>query len=392
MKVCMIAYSDFDTDARIKNYVNLLNNKGLLVDLIMLSAKRDGVNENEFINYNNNRLFRIYNKYIGDSLILYIMSYMVFFLKAFMKTTKLYFKEEYKVIHVHNMPNFIVFAGLIPKLLGSKIILDIHDLMIPLYVTKFAGKLKKHIFYNLLYFEQKLSSLFVDHIICADHIQKDSLINDYKINPEIISVFMNLPSEDIFKIVKVKRASDNFNLIYHGTISKRLGIDLLLYSIKNVINEIKVKLFIYGSGEYLEDIIKIRHELGMEEDVFINEKFVPAEELSPIICSMDAGIIGNRYSLATNKYMMPVKLIEYVYHHIPVIAPRLDIIMHYFDEEMIKYYDPENIEQMCNCIKDLYYNIEERKSKIKNASMFFKKYNNDILGGEYLNLIGNLCA
>src|SRR4030067_1574537 len=118
------------------------------------------------------------------------------------------------------MPNFIVFAGLIPKLLGSKIILDIHDLMIPLYVTKFAGKLKKHIFYNLLYFEQKLSSLFVDHIICADHIQKDSLINDYKINPEIISVFMNLPSEDIFKIVKVKRASDNFNLIYHGTISK----------------------------------------------------------------------------------------------------------------------------------------------------------------------------
>ena len=38
-------------------------------------------------------------------------------------------RRGYDIVHAHNMPDFLVFSGIIPKLFGSKIILDLHDPM-----------------------------------------------------------------------------------------------------------------------------------------------------------------------------------------------------------------------------------------------------------------------
>ena len=387
MRSCMIAYSEFYYDARIKSYVNILNSAGHFVDLIIIADKENIVSLNKQKDYGTNRLYFVSEKYRGNSQIAYIFSYVIFFIKALLKVTSLFFREKYKLIHVHNMPNFLVFSAIIPKLFGAKVVLDIHDLMIPIYLTKFSNKAIIKFFETFLKFEQAISLRFVDHIICADHLQGNALIEEYKVNPSKLTVLMNIPNENIFKILKIPRASDNFNLIYHGTMSRRLGIDLLLHAINNIKDKIPVKLHLYGSGEYLIDIINTRKSMGLEDFVYIHGKGVPAEQLSEIICSMDAGIIGNRYSIATNNYMMPVKLMEYVYHKIPVVAPRLNIIKYYFSEEMVKYYDAENVEQMCDCIIDLYRNPEERKVIINNANRFFVKYNSHAIAMEYLNLI-----
>ena len=51
--------------------------------------------------------------------------------------TKKHFNDPYDLIHVHSVPDFEVFAVLIPKLLGAKIILDIHDIVPEFYASKF---------------------------------------------------------------------------------------------------------------------------------------------------------------------------------------------------------------------------------------------------------------
>ena len=85
--------------------------------------------------------------------------------------------------------------------------------------------------------------------------------------------------------------------------------------------------------------------------------------------------------------MLPVKLLEYVYMQKPVIAPRLKIIERYFDETMIKYFEPENVEDLARCIVELYENPEERKSLVNKANKFIKKYNWKTQEKEYLKLI-----
>ncbi len=47
-------------------------------------------------------------------------------------------KRRYDLVHVHNMPDVLVFSALVPKLLGAKVILDLHDPMPELMMTIFG--------------------------------------------------------------------------------------------------------------------------------------------------------------------------------------------------------------------------------------------------------------
>jgi hypothetical protein len=43
-------------------------------------------------------------------------------------------KHAYDLIHIHSIPDFEIFAAILPKLSGAKLILDIHDIVPELYV------------------------------------------------------------------------------------------------------------------------------------------------------------------------------------------------------------------------------------------------------------------
>jgi glycosyltransferase involved in cell wall biosynthesis len=116
-----------------------------------------------------------------------------------------------------------------------------------------------------------------------------------------------------------------------------------------------------------------------------------------MVCGMDLGIIGNRRNLACDRYMLPVKLLEYVYLGIAVVAPRLGVINRYFDDTMIRYYDPENVAQMADSIVELFHDREKRERQARTASTFYLKHNIQAQAERYLDLlaaprVGNLQA
>src|SRR5262245_48323578 len=58
-----------------------------------------------------------------------LFDYLAFAFLAFLKVTQLHIRKRFHVVQAHNLPNFLVFAAVVPRLTGSRIILDIHDLM-----------------------------------------------------------------------------------------------------------------------------------------------------------------------------------------------------------------------------------------------------------------------
>src|SRR4029077_11494425 len=145
-----------------------------------------------------------------------------------------------------------------------------------------------------------------------------------------ISVLMNLPNVELFRPVTVDKKSDRFRIVYHGTVAHRLGIDLIVQAMARVADCIPAELWIYGAGDYLPEALELSSKLGLEENVHFSRSFFPVEQIPQMVCGMDLGIIGNRRNLACSKYMLPVKLLEYVYLGVPVIAPRLEVISRYF--------------------------------------------------------------
>jgi glycosyltransferase involved in cell wall biosynthesis len=380
----MLAYAHYVNDARIKSYVRTLEDDGHDVDVIALRADGESAVEGR----PTGTIFRLMSKYQGKSSLMYLWCYLRFFVKSSFLLVGGGFYRRYDVVHVHNMPNALVFAAFGPKMLGARLILDVHDLMTVNYMAKFNA-LENDLAVRILKIEQQLSAMFVDRVFCADHNQQDYLVEYCGVARQKITVLMNLPNAGLFNSLAMKKDKDTevFRIVYHGTIAHRLGIDLILKAVAKVTDCIPAELWIYGAGDYLSEMIALASELNLEHKVHFSRTFFPVEQIPEIVAPMDLGIIANRRNVACDKYMLPVKLLEYVYMGVPVVAPRLDIIARYFDDSMVRYYEPENIEQMAKSILDLFNDKNERKRLARTASLFYQKHDIRAQAECYLNLL-----
>jgi glycosyltransferase involved in cell wall biosynthesis len=382
MNVCMLAYAHYINDARIKNYVRTLEDHGHNVDVIALRFDREA----EVERLGSGTIFRIMEKYQGDSTLRYILSYLTFFLKAAFFLTRRSLGRRYDVIHVHNMPNALVFAALVPRLFGTRIVLDVHDLMMVNYMAKFdCGENALPV--RILRIEQRVSAWVASNVFCADHNQGDYLVEHCGVARKKITVLLNLPNVELFRPVTVQKKPAGFHIIYHGTIARRLGIDLILQAVAKAAKQIPVELWMYGAGDFLPDALALSEELGLDGKAHFSKSFFPVEKIPEMVCGMDLGIIGNRRNLACDKYMLPVKLLEYVYLGIPVVAPRLEVISYYFDDNMLRYYQPEDVDQMAEAIVALYRSREQRERQAQAALAFYQKYNPEAQADLYLRLM-----
>ena len=286
-------------------YVRTLEDHGHRVDVIALRS--DG--ESSVEERPTGTIFRVMDKYQGQSTLAYAGSYLRFLLKAMLLLARRSFGNRYDVVHVHNMPNVLVFAAMVPKMFGARLLLDVHDLMTVNYMAKFdCGESDSRI--QALKMEQRIAAMFADHLICADHNQQDYLADHCGVPRSKVTVLMNLPNAELFgptPTVKEKK-SGAFRIVYHGTIAHRLGIDLILRAIARIGNRIPAELWMYGAGDYLPEALALSTELGLDEKVHFSRSFFPVEKIPEIVCGMDLGIIGNRRNLACDKYMLPVKV------------------------------------------------------------------------------------
>jgi glycosyltransferase involved in cell wall biosynthesis len=383
--VGMVAYATYYNDARIKAYVDSLQQHGAEVDLFVVAEP----GKPAFESIGGVRIFYQTTHYRGDSTFSYVLSYARFFISTLIRLSLLAFRRRYAAIHVHNMPNVLVFTALVPKLLGARIILDVHDLMPPNYMAKF-GVSAGHAIVRALAIEQRLSAWFADHVLCADHAQQQFLEWECAIPPGKLTVILNLPNERLFSVLPRRTESQHLRLVYHGTLARRLGIDIMLRAVAEASAVVPVHFTIYGAGDFLDEAVTLATTLGLNGTVHFNRSFFAVEKIAEMVGSMDVGIIGNRRTLACDQFMLPVKLLEYVYLGIPVIAPRLTIIQRYFDDTMIKFYSPEDHSDLARCIVELHRCSDARECLARNASRFYLQHNWSEQASAYLRLLPTL--
>lgn len=314
-------------------------------------------------------------KYRGKSNGKYIVSYLKFTLQAMLACTGLLLRRSVDVIHVHNMPNFLVFSALVPWLFGKTVVLDVHDTMVETYEAKFESSLFKPLL-KVLRLEEFVCCALAHRIVCVNDIQKAAMIRR-GISEDKITISMNVP--DPARLNHRGRdageggTKKGFSLVYHGTIAKRLGIDLTIKAVTMLADKIPGLTFqVFGDGDDLEEFIELSRRLRVEDRIKFNKR-LPLEELSGILRKMDLGIISNRKSVAT-ELMLPVKLLEYIALDVPVAAPRLETIEHYFSDEMVRFFEPDSVDSLADTILDMYMDEPKRREQAEEARLFMNKY------------------
>src|SRR5712691_3633702 len=135
MRICVVAYTFYEYDSRVRRYADTLAKRGDEVDVIALRYRdRPSV---EVIN--GVRIFQIQRREINERRRLtHLLRVASFFVRAMALLTKRHLQNHYDLFHIHSVPDFLVFTAWLPKLMGAKVILDIHDLLPELYACKFG--------------------------------------------------------------------------------------------------------------------------------------------------------------------------------------------------------------------------------------------------------------
>jgi len=385
--ICMIAYTHYPTDSRVRREAEALVERGDKVDFICLGSD----NKNNYELYKGVQLIKIHiNRYRGSNTLMYISSYLQFFLVSSVKLIWLQLKNHYQVIQIHTMPDFMVFVAVIPKLLGAKVLIDVHDLMPELYQSKFDIT-DKHPFIRFLTWIECLSISFADRALAVHKPHLEALCSHGN-SPEKFLVLLNLPDMKIFAKKEAFQTEGNsdFVLIYHGTVSERHGLEIAIRAVATLREQIQeLKLKIIGDGDGISHLIDLVKELNLQEYVQISKGMIPLEQLVPIIQRANVGIVPILLDEFT-KYMLPVKLLEYIALKKPVICSRTETIQAYFDDSMVQYFSPGNVDEFASSIYSLYKDVSRRTEMSVNAEKFNREYNWECQKQKYYQLIDSL--
>jgi glycosyltransferase involved in cell wall biosynthesis len=298
-------------------------------------------------------------------------------------------RGELDVVHAHNIPDFLVIAGLLPRLAGRKVVLDVHDSVPETFAAKFpSGSLVQ----KALVFEERLSALVAHRIICVNHPQRDTLVAR-GIPGTKTFISMNVPDPRIFERGTARQRTPlpgRLNLVYHGTMAQRLGVDLLIRAVAMLADRLPcLRLHLWGHGDDLPAFQALTRELNMEERILFTPRGYPLETIPTHLQTMDIGVIGNRRSMAGD-LMLPVKMLEYVSVGIPVVAPRLKTIQHYFTEEMVTFYEPEDVESLADAIVALSTEPGRRVRQSAAAGESLQRYGWERQGKELVTMYQDL--
>ncbi len=391
-RICMVVYSYYPKDQRVRREAETLRETGALVHIIC--ARNE--NEMRFDIHNNISIYRVpleikrRGGYLG-----YFFRHLMFLLLSTALLTRLFIKYKYKVVHVHSIPDYEVFCAFVPKLFGAKIILDLHESMPEVFATRFDIPMDSKRVYIAKILE-KVSVRFADFAISTSNSRKKILME--RTQKKYVAVIMNLPKRDIFKwrdmtdFIEEKDLSESFIVSYIGGLNPERELDVVIRAVKYIEKKIpNIKFIFCGTGEkeYMASLQNLIKDLNLEKKV-LYMGYVPQNDILNYVALSNIAL--SPYKLHPN--LNPVgstKIFEYLLVPKPVIVADYSANREEF-KDLVLFYRCSDYKSLGEKIFEVYENEEEFNKMAERAQeVLFKRYNpernEEKLVGIYKNLL-----
>lgn len=384
MKICQLVYSFYESDNRVMRYAETLVKRGDLVDVVAL--RRDGQPFHEVLRGVN--VYRIQGRVKNEKgQLSFLFRLIKFLILSSIFLTKQHLKKTYQLIHVNNIPDFLVFATLFPKLLGAKVILDIHDIVPELYAEMF-NQTKNSLLFKSLMMVEKASCMFADHVIIANHIWHER-ITSRSVGANKCSVVLNYPDENVFFKRPKQRQDKKFVMIYPGSLNHRQGVDIAVKAFGLIKDKIPMAEYhVYGSGSDMDYLKRLVIELGLQGRVFVNAG-LPIYEVAEKMANADLGIEPKRNEMFAGD-AMSTKILEFMSLSIPVIASDTRVHKYYFDESVVLFFKSDDERDLARCMLLFIEDSALQQSMLLNSQQFVQGFVWEKRKEEYLGLVDRL--
>lgn len=354
-RVLVVRLGPFPEDPRVRREVAALTAAGFEVDV--LCAREPGQGRRERVD--GARVLRMPFTRRRGSRARYVADYALGCLMAAAGITRLSLARRYDVVQVNTMPDALVFAAIAPKLLGARVVLDLHEAMPELFASKFGVSLD-HPAARAIAAVERAAIAFADAAIAVSEPCLERYVSRGSARHRF-TVVMNAPDPALFgprsqpapgiassgsALVEPATAAHP-RFVSHGTLVHRHGFDFIVRALAGVP---QARLEILGDGEERPALEALARSIGVADRVtFVGR--VPLAIVADRLRGATAGVVANR-SDAFMDLVLPTKMLEYAALRVPVIVARTAAVRAYFDDACVCYFEPGDHDALAEAMRE----------------------------------------
>lgn len=364
-RVCIIRQRAY-YELPVRREAETLRDAGFEVDVICLGETGHSRVEVD----NGVRLHRLPLQRRKGGVLGYLADYLSFFVLAAVKVTRLHLTHPYRVIQVNTMPDSLVFATLIPRLLGARVVLFMKEPTPELGASLYRSPLAPF----LLRIVERLALRYAHLVFTVTKQLKDTYVARGARSGKI-HVVLNGPDPRhlLGQHDAVPSDASRYTVICHGSVEERYGHDTIVKAAKLVKDEIPgIRVRITGDGSYVGEMLELIDRLGVGEYVdYLGWVDMPTlvEELR----QADVGVVAQKSSPYSN-LVHTNKMYEYIVMGIPVVLTRLASVQEYFGDDAVRYFEPDDPSSLAEAILDLHRSPEKGRALLENARKLYEAY------------------
>lgn len=386
--ICLLVQNVYDIDPRVRRKAEALVAAGYSVDVLALRPENG--QKTYVLNGVNIRTLSL-GKHRG-SLGRYVFEYATYFLWACCRVSWQMLRRQYLAIDVNSLPDFLIFAPFLARWMGAKLILDLHEITPEFYISKYGiGERSRTV--GLLKYLEKISCAFADRVMTINEPIEDLLVSRGLLRSKS-TVIMNAVDENRFSAnsspaPEASPEKDRFVMMYHGTLTRIYGLDIAIEAFAKVQPKMPgAEMWILGSGTEAPALSELARKTGMDSYVKLVGQ-VPAREIPGWLSRCDAGLLPIRRDIFLD-FAFPNKLPEFIIAGKPVLVSSLKAIRHYFSEDALAYFEPNDPVDLSEQMLRLYRDTQLRSKLTLKAREEYVPIRWELMKQRYLDLIQDL--
>ncbi|MEI6085195.1 MAG: glycosyltransferase [Verrucomicrobiota bacterium] len=386
-RVVMLTYSHYKSDNRVRRYAETLARRGDHVRVFCLGTEEQ-VRSREWETFNGVEIQRLQSRETRESgKLSYAWRLTRFFFRALARLSPQKLPGGCDLLHVHNIPDFLVFAGFRLKLRNTAILLDIHDIVPELYTSKFEADHRSLLADGLRQIE-KWSCRFADQVIIANHIWKTTILGRSAPVAKVTALVNNVDL-DLFARRPRTRTDDRIILLYPGSLNYHQGLDIAIQAMPALIREFpQIELHIYGHGPALPELIEQARQLKLANSVqFFSGVLI--DEVPALMANADIGIVTKRAE-GFGDQAYSTKIMEFMSQGIPVVLSRTRIDSLYFDDSVVAFFESGNPDDFARAVLKVIRSPEYRQQLAQRGLAYAQANSWETMKHVYLDLVDRL--
>lgn len=352
-RVCVLRQGEFPLDVRVRREVSALLATGFAVDVICVRGPGEPLRET----VEGARVYRLPVPSRRGGRLGYVARYAGFFLAAAVAVSVLHVRRRYRLVQVHSLPDVLVFAAVGPRLLGTPVLLDLHECMPEFYATKFGIDPRGRAVRLLERLEQASIAFATAALTCTEPMRQ--LFVGRGAPPGKVTVVLNSADESIFPpngaagTGAVGGGDGGFTLVSHGTMEDRYGLDTAILATVRAAAEVEgLRLELYGDGSSRPQLEALAERLDAGRLVTFSDGYVPLDDLVAALRRADAGVVAVKRD-AFRDVTHCNKMFELITMGVPAIVSRTRSVEEYFDDSCFLLFDGGDEEQLAAAIVKL---------------------------------------